>query len=430
MTSQKWYDEKLTNKPIWDHYVVVHIPNTIRYPDAAFMFISSGSNPGPPGNTTHIFRTGQYANITGIVTATLVYIPNQPLIMENDGIQRVEDEIIAWTWRRFYNESHVGIDNPEILLYMPMCKASVRAMDTIQEYIRQENGNNITKFMISGESKRGWTTWLTGAIDSRVVAMAPVVLSCLNMNPNFHHYWRALGAWSMALYDYWMQGIMGLIDEPEIAAMAKIIDPYQYRQWMTMPKLMISGASDEFFFPDDYDYFYNDLLGEKYIWIIENSGHSVGSSPSVNDYWDMLQTFYIGVLQNYRIPQLTWSRETNATGGSISLFSPVAPVSISAWSAPSIVPERRDFRLHALDADGNESPTNIVWTEKAVTSLNNGVYTVDYENPATGYLAFFIKVNLPGPEGRVYHLTSEANIIPATYPFPDCSGSGCYGTLV
>ena len=33
-----------------------------------------------------------------------------------------------------------------------------------------------------------------------------------------------------------------------------------------MPKLMISGGSDEFFMPDDYNYFYNDLIGPKYIW--------------------------------------------------------------------------------------------------------------------------------------------------------------------
>lgn len=36
-----------------------------------------------------------------------------------------------------------------------------------------------------------------------------------------------------------------------------------------MPKLMVSGASDEFFMPDDYDYFFDDLLGEKYIWSVE-----------------------------------------------------------------------------------------------------------------------------------------------------------------
>jgi hypothetical protein len=31
--------------------------------------------------------------------------------------------------------------------------------------------------------------------------------------------------------------------------------------------------------------------------IVENSGHSINSSPSANNYWTMLQTFFIGVLQ-------------------------------------------------------------------------------------------------------------------------------------
>ena len=41
---------------------------------------------------------------------------------------------------------------------------------------------NINGFMVAGSSKRGWTTWLMPAADDRVVAMAPTVLSCLNLN--------------------------------------------------------------------------------------------------------------------------------------------------------------------------------------------------------------------------------------------------------
>ena len=41
---------------------------------------------------------------------------------------------------------------------------------------------NLDSFMIAGGSKRGWTTWLQPAADERVVAIVPVVLSCLNLN--------------------------------------------------------------------------------------------------------------------------------------------------------------------------------------------------------------------------------------------------------
>jgi PhoPQ-activated pathogenicity-related protein len=30
--------------------------------------------------------------------------------------------------------------------------------------------------------------------------------------------------------------------------------------------MIVSGASDEFFMPDDYKYFFDDLVGEKFIW--------------------------------------------------------------------------------------------------------------------------------------------------------------------
>ena len=82
-------------------------------------------------------------------------------------------------------------------------------MDAITEFTQEMVGNDVQKFMLTGESKvstilqpydhvmavfmlwgnlnqlfnilqRGWTTWLHGAIDDRVVAMAPVVLSILN----------------------------------------------------------------------------------------------------------------------------------------------------------------------------------------------------------------------------------------------------------
>ena len=39
-----------------------------------------------------------------------------------------------------------------------------------------------------------------------------------------------------------------------------------YKDSLTMPKLMVSGASDEFFMPDDYEYFFDELIGQKFIW--------------------------------------------------------------------------------------------------------------------------------------------------------------------
>jgi PhoPQ-activated pathogenicity-related protein len=54
-------------------------------------------------------------------------------------------------------------------------------MDTIQTVTQKGHGQSIQRFVLSGASKRGWTTWLTGAADQRVAGIAPMVIDMLNM---------------------------------------------------------------------------------------------------------------------------------------------------------------------------------------------------------------------------------------------------------
>ena len=58
------------------------------------------------------------------------------------------------------------------------------------------------KFVVSGASKRGWTTWTTAAVDKRVVAIIPIVIDLLNVEPSFEHHWQAYGFWAPAIKDY------------------------------------------------------------------------------------------------------------------------------------------------------------------------------------------------------------------------------------
>ena len=48
-----------------------------------------------------------------------------------------------------------------------------------------------------------------------------------------------------------------------------------------------------------------------------------------------------------------------------------------------------------------------------------------------GYVAFFVEVHMSGPRLHLPFIsTTEVVISPDTFPFPDCSGAGCKGTLV
>ena len=47
----------------------------------------------------------------------------------------------------------------------PMVKAAIRGLDTIEDYVSSQFNFNLSGFIVSGGSKRGWTTWLTCAVD-------------------------------------------------------------------------------------------------------------------------------------------------------------------------------------------------------------------------------------------------------------------------
>ncbi|RNA17701.1 autocrine proliferation repressor A-like [Brachionus plicatilis] len=73
--------------------------------------------------------------------------------------------------------------NPSILAHLPMTNAVIRAMDTIEDFALKNSLAKIKKFILAGESKRGWITWLSTAVDpKRVYSAVPVVLDFLDIN--------------------------------------------------------------------------------------------------------------------------------------------------------------------------------------------------------------------------------------------------------
>ena len=67
---------------------------------------------------------------------------------------------------------HFATKDDDWLVRLAMVKSGVRAMDAIQEFLASPAGGStkVDQFVVAGGSKRGWTTWLVGAVDSRVIA--------------------------------------------------------------------------------------------------------------------------------------------------------------------------------------------------------------------------------------------------------------------
>jgi len=44
---------------------------------------------------------------------------------------------------------------------------------------------------------------------------------------------------------------------------------------LTLPKMLINACDDEFFLNDSWQFYWNDLVGEKHIRYVPNTGHSL-----------------------------------------------------------------------------------------------------------------------------------------------------------
>merc|ERR1719228_1822263 len=105
------------------------------------MLIDGGDNTGmmtePSDDDVFLRLTKLMAQSTGSVTAVLKNIPHQHISFADDLKEsRREDDLIAYTWARFINESG---SNPEVLLLMPMVKAAVLSFNATSDIVSKEN---------------------------------------------------------------------------------------------------------------------------------------------------------------------------------------------------------------------------------------------------------------------------------------------------
>eukprot|EP01092_Planopodium_desertum_P012918 TRINITY_DN6130_c0_g1_i1.p1 TRINITY_DN6130_c0_g1~~TRINITY_DN6130_c0_g1_i1.p1 ORF type:complete len:326 (-),score=58.91 TRINITY_DN6130_c0_g1_i1:59-1036(-) len=313
---------------------------------------------------------------------------------------------------------------------MPMTKAAVKAMDAIQEYMKGVTPTiPITGFMVAGASKRGWTTWTTGAVDSRVFAIAPLVMPILNMIPNMGEEFRNYGNWSFAIDDYVNAGVMKQFWSPQMQQLADIVDPYSYVDRLTMPKLVIAATGDEFFLPDSPKWFWDSMQGESHLFMVPNCEHSLfGHELPLGR---ALETFFYLVAHDIPRPTYTWNITTLANGTAvIDVYTDPKnpPFEIIKWTATTFADTyRRDFRLVTCDEIICFQP--VLWFEEDVVDLGNGHYQATQDPPSEGWTGFFVEVdynfgNAPGPLGLLTTSTI-VKVVPDTYPYPNCGPPTC-----
>src|SRR5262249_23490546 len=149
-------------------------------------------NQGGKASPLTILLGMEMASKMNAPVAFLYDIPNQPLLGD-----KKEDALIAETFVRYLESK----DESWPLLF-PMVNSLVKAMDALQAFAQREWNFIIRYFVVSGGSKRGWTTWPTGAVEPRVKAIAPLVIDTLNMKAQMPYQLKSYGKYSEMIGDY------------------------------------------------------------------------------------------------------------------------------------------------------------------------------------------------------------------------------------
>jgi PhoPQ-activated pathogenicity-related protein len=338
LTSQTW------KGIVWKHQLFLVKPSQAS-PDAkhAVLMIAGGSWRDELADPkTRIKLPGEALVLAAVAerakapVAILLHVPQQPMF---DG--KKEDQIIALTFREFLK---TGDDDWPLLA--PMVKSAVRAMDATQDAAKKEWGLDLQTFTITGASKRGWTTWLTGAIDERAVAIVPMVIDMLNMAEHTRLQKESFGGKSSEQIDEY-EGLDRQIDTPRGVALRKIVDPWEYRQRLTQPKLVILGTNDRYWPLDACNLYWNDLAGEKYLIYVPNNGHGL---PDRSRIVAGLAALNQRIMTGKPLPKLSW--EFNGGEGHVALqvSADVKPSRVRVWTANAATRDFRDSPWTATDA--------------------------------------------------------------------------------
>jgi PhoPQ-activated pathogenicity-related protein len=152
-----------------------------------------------------------------------------------------------------------------------------------------------------------------------------------------------------------------------------MIDPYTYRERLTMPKLIVLATNDDYYAPDSLNLYWMGLSGPKSILYLPNISHvRANMHPGVNRTAFALVR---AMASGKALPKLNWKFETDDSQLGLRLTSDVAPTSVRVWLA---LAENRDF----LAAQ---------WTSQAMDLVPGGREALTYEgaaeHPSKGYLA-------------------------------------------
>lgn len=347
---------------------------------------------------------------TRSIVVTVSNVPNQPLFYQGETQAKSEDVSVAYSWTQFFNAPQKNALMP---LQIPMMAAVTKAMDLAERELKPWD---IHRFIVTGISKRGWTSWHTAIVDTRVDAIVPFVFDALDFSKFMAHTYQTYGHnWPIALAPYYQAGIPAKQDSPDFEKLTDITDPLRYlnsdnAKRLRLTKYIVNASGDDFFAPDSARFYIDQLPGETSLRVIPNSDHF-----GVRPYTKEALVNFINRFQNHQpLPTLTSRLMQDANQSFLSIRFSEQPVALTQWTA--VNPLARDFRY----ACGIRYQA----TSLALASENTNSVMVPLPNIDKGWLASFVEARFA--DGMI--TTTPVYITPdGTYPViaPPNTGGAC-----
>lgn len=362
ITSQTWKDTT------WKHLAYLIKPSSATDKTKhALLMITGGRwreelETAPPGSLPKEATVlAAVAEQFGTPIMILQQVPFQPIFGG-----KFEDDAIAHTF-----EQYVRTGDSEWPLLFPMVKSTVRAMDVTQSHCKDAWGMNIETFTLTGASKRGWTTWLTSAVDTRVTALCPMVIDMLKMGPQMKHQVDTWGEPSEEIADYTSRNLNQMLDTPRGKSLVSMVDPLAYKTALKQPKVVMLGTNDTYWPLDACNLYWDDLEGAKWVCYIPNNPHGLHDIPRIVG---ALGAVHMQAAANKPMPKYDWKYDAVKEGLQLTVSPTDMPKKVRIWKTTA---ETKDFRKATWVSE--ELPGEKVWS-----------YT--HSTPEAGYAAFFAEL--------------------------------------
>lgn len=368
LISQRWKESN------WTHRLIIYFPKKTKCPNTLALVLK------------HIYnRNLGFASLkvisdsTGTPSALLYDIPNQPLFNGKE-----EDDLQAYTFSKYIKTG----DESWPLLF-PMIKSVVAAMNAIQDIAARREKSPVSKFVIAGHSKRGHTAWLAAAIDNRIAGIIPIAIDVLNAPEQLPHHLKAFGQYSTPSKE--ATEFLKELKQPLGKNLIQMIDPYSYKERLTLPKLIVSATNDEYFPTDALNLYWDGLKGIKSILYLSNASHvRADNDPRINP---TAFAFIRAIAMSKTLPQFGWEWKRSKQSLHLTINTDTTATKAVLWQATS---QSKDFRTSQ-------------WTFSPIKQINKGYtrqFIIDVKNLAGADRLFYGEIEFE-QDGHKFLLSTQ-----------------------